>query len=210
MKRALPVTTTEKYMKVIDLRKAGLTFDEIAEQVGYKSRSGAKEAFDAAIRYWGHESVTELRVIENERVEELWRRTYLKLQDPTLELSEELMLMQTALKITESKRKLHGLDAPRQLELSGRDGEEIQTDVGQLLKERLDALHDRYLQEVESQEAQELPTGGALVGTTADEQGESTGTTADEQVEIIDIEVVPDVEVEVHKGIRILRGGEVR
>jgi hypothetical protein len=155
MKRALPVTTTEKYMKVIDLRKAGLTFDEIAEQVGYKSRSGA-------------------------------------------------------LKITESKRKLHGLDAPRQLELSGRDGEEIQTDVGQLLKERLDALHDRYLQEVESQEAQELPTGGALVGTTADEQGESTGTTADEQVEIIDIEVVPDVEVEVHKGIRILRGGEVR
>ena len=75
MKRALPVKTVEKYVKVIDLRKSGLTFEEIAKEVGYKNRSGAKEAFDAAIRYWGTESVKDLRVVENERIEELWRRT---------------------------------------------------------------------------------------------------------------------------------------
>ena len=59
MKRSLPTTTIDKYMKVIDLRKAGLTFEEIAERVGYESRSGAKMAFDSAVKYWGHESVTE-------------------------------------------------------------------------------------------------------------------------------------------------------
>ena len=32
MKRSLPTTTIDKYMKVIDLRKAGLTFEEIAER----------------------------------------------------------------------------------------------------------------------------------------------------------------------------------
>ena len=51
-----------------------------------------------------------------------------------------------ALKVTESKRKLHGLDAPRQLEISGQDGDEIKTDVGQILKDRLQALHDRYVE----------------------------------------------------------------
>lgn len=145
MKKSLPVATTEKYMKVIDLRKAGLTFEEIADKTGYESRSGAKMAFDAAVKYWGHESVTELRVIENERVEELWRRTYNMMEDPTLTLSQSLRIMETALKVTESKRKLHGLDAPRQLEISGQDGHEIKTDVGTILRERLQELHDRYV-----------------------------------------------------------------
>jgi len=145
MGKSLPVTTTEKYMKVIDYRKAGLTFEEIADLVGYESRSGAKMAFDAAVKYWGHESVTELRVIENERVEDLWRKAHKMLSDPTLLLSEQLRIMETALKVTESKRKLHGLDAPRQLEISGQDGDEIKTDVGTILKERLQTLHDRYV-----------------------------------------------------------------
>jgi hypothetical protein len=170
MKKSLPVTTTEKYMKVIDLRKAGLTFEEIAERTGYESRSGAKMAFDAAVKYWGHESVTELRVIENERVEDLWRRTYQMLEDPTLTLPQSLRIMETALKVTESKRKLHGLDAPRQLEISGQDGDEIKTDVGTILKERLQELHDRYVESTV-----EPPTEPS--GATADGQGTNTHET---------------------------------
>lgn len=170
MKRSLPTTTIDKYMKVIDLRKAGLTFEEIAERVGYESRSGAKMAFDSAVKYWGHESVTELRVIENERVEDLWRRTYKMLEDPTLTLSESLRIMETALKVTESKRKLHGLDAPRQLEISGQDGDEIKTDVGQILKDRLQALHDRYVEST-SEESE------ALTEAVETDQGINTAET---------------------------------
>ncbi len=209
MKRALPVKTVEKYVKVIDLRKSGLTFEEIAKEVGYKNRSGAKEAFDAAIRYWGTESVKDLRVVENERIEELWRRTYDKLTQSGLQLHEELRIMETCLKITESKRKLHGLDAPRQLELSGKDGEEIKTDVGQVLKERLDALRDRYQAELVDVQQHQAPINQIVSTNSGVELHNSNGLQPDlsaqddgfESQE--DVSPVPDVKI--HKGLVILR-----
>ena len=55
--------TAEKYRKVIELRMAGLTFDRIATEVGYKDRSGSKRAYDAALERWAIESVEQQRII---------------------------------------------------------------------------------------------------------------------------------------------------
>ena len=73
---ALDPETAQKYRQVVQYRAAGLTFDEIAERVGYRSRSGAKEAYDAALRWWGREAVDDLRTIEGERLESLWRKVF--------------------------------------------------------------------------------------------------------------------------------------
>ena len=64
--------TAAKYRKVLDLRVLGFTFDSIAEQVGYNSRSGAFEAYRAALKWWSAEAVSEARQFENERLERLW------------------------------------------------------------------------------------------------------------------------------------------
>ena len=54
-----------KYEEVIRLRALGLSFQAIAERLGYAGRSGAREAYSQAIKLWGSEAVEELRVVEN-------------------------------------------------------------------------------------------------------------------------------------------------
>tara|TARA_R110002096_G_scaffold206880_1_gene393156 strand:+ start:4979 stop:5434 length:456 start_codon:yes stop_codon:yes gene_type:complete len=145
MTPALSPETAERYRLVIDHRIAGATFQQIADRVGYASRSGAKEAYDAALRWWGTESVNGLRTIEGERLEQLWRRTMQQLavdrdDDDELSAGEFVLLINAAVKISGRRSGLMGLDAPKQIEVAGADGGAIRTDVGDILRERLRQL----------------------------------------------------------------------
>lgn len=138
---ALKPEVAQRYRDVVRLKSGGLTFDEIADRVGYASRSGAKEAFDAALRWWGREAVDDMRTIESERLEQLWRRVFGRiLADPDMPSSEMIQLVNTAVRVSARKASLMGLDAPRQMEVTGVDGGAIVTDVGQILLERLEQL----------------------------------------------------------------------
>jgi hypothetical protein len=138
----LTVDQADRYRQVVQLRTAGYTFDRIASQLGYSSRSGAKEAYDSALKRWGRATVDEHRDLEGERVEELWRRTFRRLsQLPDDADSEEFVrLVLSAVRVAKRKADLFGLDAPRQVEVAGAGGGPIQTDVGELLRDRLKAL----------------------------------------------------------------------
>lgn len=115
---ALKPETAAKYRQVVNLKAAGLTFDEIAERVGYKSRSGAKEAYDAALRWWGNESVDQLRTVEGERLEQLWRRTFARIvANPEMESNELASLVNTAVRVSQRKSALFGLDSPEKVEV---------------------------------------------------------------------------------------------
>lgn len=142
---ALDPETADKYRRVVEYRAAGLTFDEIAERTGYASRSGAKLAYDAALKWWGTESVENLRIIEGERLEQLWRQTLARIlaeREPEEQLSigEFSALVSTAVRISARKAALNGLDAPRQVEVAGVDGGAIQTDIGELFRAKLREL----------------------------------------------------------------------
>ena len=136
---ALKEETAEKYARVLDLRRAGLTFEMIATEVGYAGRQGAKEAYDAAIRRMGQESAADLQVLENERLDDLWRRAYGKFSSVET-MDEFVKLEQLMLRISQRRAGLLGLDAPRQVEVSGRGGGAIQTDIGEILRQRVAAL----------------------------------------------------------------------
>ena len=115
---ALKPETAARYRQVVNLKAAGLTFDEIADRVGYKSRSGAKEAYDAALRWWGNESVDQLRTVEGERLEQLWRRTFAKIvADPDMDSSELTALVNTAVRVSQRKSALFGMDSPERIEV---------------------------------------------------------------------------------------------
>lgn len=137
---ALTPDQADKYREVVRLRAAGLTFEEIGNQVGYASRSGAKEAYDAALRYWGRESVDQLRTIEGERLEQLWRFTFGRILSTPETTDEFVKLVNTAVRISGQRSSLFGLDAPKQVELTGENGDPIKTDVGAMLVERIRAL----------------------------------------------------------------------
>jgi sulfite reductase alpha subunit-like flavoprotein len=147
---ALSPDTAERYRRVVQMRAAGVTFDRIANELGYASRSGAKEAYDTALRSWGREAVDDLRVLEGERIDELWRRLFTRMleegeQEEPLEVHDFVNLISTAVRLSKRRSELFGLDAPRQHMITGPEGGPIElvTDIGELLKERLDEIAAR-------------------------------------------------------------------
>lgn len=139
--QALTPEQADRYRRVVQLRTAGVTFDQIAESLGYASRSGAKEAYDAALLRWGRQAVDEHRDLEDIRLEELWRRTFARIADASAdEVDEFVKLVGAAVRVSKRRADLLGLDAPRQVEVSGQNGEAMQTDVGEILRERLRQL----------------------------------------------------------------------
>ena len=51
----------ERYEEVVRLRSLGLSFQQIADRVGYAGRQGAMEAYKQAIKMWGNEAVEEMQ-----------------------------------------------------------------------------------------------------------------------------------------------------
>lgn len=137
---ALTPDQAERYREVVRLRSLGLTYEEIADRVGYAGRSGAKEAYDRALELYGRESVDNLRALEGERLEGLWRQTFARVLQNPRTTSEFVALVNAAVRISNSRASLFGLEAPKQVEITGQDGGPVETDVGRILVERLRAL----------------------------------------------------------------------
>ena len=138
---ALTPDQADKYVRVMELRRIGLTFEQIAKEVGYAGRQGAKEAYDAAIARMGREAAEDLRTLENERLTDLWRRAYTQLSKIDAKDVDALTKLESVmLRISQRRSGLMGLDAPRQVEVSGVNGGAIRTDVGDILRERLRQL----------------------------------------------------------------------
>lgn len=164
--------TAAKYREVIRLKRDGLTFDVIAERVGYASRQGAFEAYRAALKWWGQEATQEARLIENERIERLWQSALTQLLAAERENTEEVVdadgnvqrrvhyspdvenAITGAVNVSRNKRGLLGLDAPKQVEISGQGGGPVITDVGRMFQDRMNEAQ-RLLDEEDAQAALE-------------------------------------------------------
>lgn len=136
---ALTPDQADRYSRVMELRRAGLTFDQIADEVGYAGRQGAKEAYDAAIRRMVREPAEDMQTMENERLDDLWRRAYSRLRAAAT-IDEFVKVESLMLNISKRRAGLMGLDAPRQVEVAGAGGGVLRTDVGEVLRERLRQL----------------------------------------------------------------------
>ena len=138
---ALTPEQANRYTQVLELRKAGRTFDEIAEALNYADRSGAKHAYDAAIKRMGREAAEDLRELELYRLEDLWASAYARaINLPDDDHDAFLKFGSHMLNISRRRSGLMGLDAPRQVEVSGPDGEAIRTDIGELFRAKLREL----------------------------------------------------------------------
>ena len=134
----------DKYEEVVRLRALGLSFQGIADRVGYAGRSGAKEAYSQAIKMWGGEAVDELRVIENERLDHLHRVLMARLEtttrDPESGVTEIVAVVNSSLNLSRRRAALNGLDSASKHEITGAEGGPLSTDVGEMLRDRLKAL----------------------------------------------------------------------
>ena len=99
----------EKQLRVLELRKAGLTWEAIAAEVGYADHSGAVYAFRAAIKRVLQVPAEEVRSLEMERLDKLWEAVYSKAA------LGDIAAITAALKIMERRSRLQGLDAPTKI-----------------------------------------------------------------------------------------------
>lgn len=104
------ISAAEKQARALNLRKAGYTFEQIAEDIGYASPSGASKAVYAALKKTIQEPADELRKIELERLDVMLKSLW------PFVLKGSPRHVEIALKIMDRRTAFLGLDAPTQVE----------------------------------------------------------------------------------------------
>ncbi len=98
----------EKQRRALEMRKRGTSFDVIASELGYSSRSGAYKAVMSAIEKMLREPAEEVRTLELERLDELLAGLWMKA------VKGDAAALDRVLRIMERRSKYLGLDAPKE------------------------------------------------------------------------------------------------
>lgn len=107
----------DKKLEALELRKAGNSYAEIANALGYKTSSGAYRAVMTALKKTLQDPSEEVRQLEIERLDAMLMAMWEKRDKP--------MYADRILRIMERRAKLLGLDAPTKTDLTSK-GEAIQ------------------------------------------------------------------------------------
>lgn len=165
MKPEHTIDTAERDADAARLRAEGKSYPQIASEMGYYDKSGARKAVQRALVAVVQEAGDELRALEVERMNRLldvaWQimerphyahsagRLITMDNVPVLDDAPSLMALDRILKIMERRAKLLGLDAPVRHEVLTIDA------IDQELA-RLDAEHADLIRRSQSTEARRV------------------------------------------------------
>jgi hypothetical protein len=145
----------EKERQVLKYRKGGLTFDAIAERLGYANESSARAAFKRAIERTRDDALAaEGRLLHRARLE----TALLAIWDRVRE--GDLKAIDTMLRILDQDAKLFGLNMPVKTEV------EVTSYDGNLLRQRTREIVQTLREIRESQDS--VGDGSSPTGTTSE------------------------------------------
>lgn len=101
------VATHNKRVRCVELAAEGMSYDEIAQTVGYSNRGSAHKAVTAALRAQQADAVNELRVLELNRLDALQRAFW------DAALTGEISAVDRVLRIIQARVRILGLDHDR-------------------------------------------------------------------------------------------------
>lgn len=109
-------TEYAKGARLVRLRAARLTYQQIAEEEGYADAAGARNALVRALKRHEAENVTELRALENLSLDDDERalRTIILTGKP----ADKIAAVNARVRLSARRARLNGLDAPLQIALS--------------------------------------------------------------------------------------------
>jgi len=119
----------DRERKILELRRAGMSFMQIADELGYRSSSSVGVAFKRALRRTLVEAgAEELRDVELDRLDRLQQAVWDRAMDA------DLPAVSTVLRIMEQRAKMLGLFAPEkhQVEVGPLDASTIDAEVARL------------------------------------------------------------------------------
>jgi hypothetical protein len=112
----------ERAVQALELRKAGISYDLIAQRLNYSNRTAAYRAVSRLLSATEKEASNDLREVELRRLDDLFLSVYQKARNAADPL--QLQAVDRCLRIMERRAKIAGIDAP----------EKTQTDVRQVIK----------------------------------------------------------------------------
>lgn len=112
MTQQAEVNAHDKQMQALTLRKAGVSYQSIADALGYKTAGGAWVAVKAGLKKTLQEPADELRTLELARLDDMLKAIASNVQ------AGNLTAIDRALKIQDRRAKLLGLDMPAKVELN--------------------------------------------------------------------------------------------
>lgn len=92
--------------KAVELRAEGMSFPDIARELGYASRQGAHEAVNKALKEMFREPLEAMIQLDLERLDRMWTVHFLNAQ------SGDVAALSACMRIMERRARLLGLDAP--------------------------------------------------------------------------------------------------
>lgn len=129
----------QKKAQAVELRLKGWTFAAIAEELGYRHPANTfrlvAEALDE-LAAKATENAAQLRTLELERLMGIVRDAEAILRDPKSRAADRLRALELKVRVSESIRKLWGLDAPVKVAPTSPDGEEQYTGLSDAELER--------------------------------------------------------------------------
>ena len=106
------IKSKERQAQALELRKAGATYRQIAEQLGYRSPQAAHKSVTSALKKLVEEPAKELRKMELERLDGMFIVMYRQAKQGILGAVDR------CLRIMERRSKMLGLDVPQKFELT--------------------------------------------------------------------------------------------
>lgn len=104
--RSMQIVNREKEVAAINLRRTGMTYMEIAHELGYSDHAGALRAVRRGLQRALQEPADDLRQIEAARLDRAQEKIWAKVEDG------DPKAITVLLRIMERRAKLLGLDAP--------------------------------------------------------------------------------------------------
>lgn len=106
------VKAHDNQLKALELRKAGVSYQRIADSLGYKSASGAHKAVQTALKKTLQEPADDLRRLEVERLDAALAAVWSSV------LKGQYGAVDRFLRIQERRARLLGLDAPTKADIT--------------------------------------------------------------------------------------------
>lgn len=100
------IDAAEKRARALDLRKAGATYDQIAQQLGYANRGNAQRAVQTALKEITAEPARDVLTLELERLDAMLLGLWPQARRGNLGAVDRV------LRIQERRARLLGLDSP--------------------------------------------------------------------------------------------------
>lgn len=102
-------------IRLLTLRTQGLTYDQIAAEAGYSDHGAARNALMRALNRHEAENVSQLRTLENLRMDADERQLRAIISDTTQKPAMRIRAIDARTRLSARRARLNGLDAPQQL-----------------------------------------------------------------------------------------------